>query len=164
MYSLAEKTDRRIVSDRRKRSTPFISRHTFIGGRRKTVRRKADKKKYIFVDLYSTYLLIILLFLIVLNLCDGYFTLILIKENTVIEANPVMAFYLEYGNVSFVMLKFLINIVSLFIFCLCKNFSIARVSLVFAIIIYLSIVIYELNIIYEFYPHFFKIMPSNFLQ
>lgn len=154
MHNSAENIDGRIISDRRNRPTPIISRHTFIGGKRNTVRRKADKKKHIFVDLYSTQLFITLLTLLILNLGDCYFTLKLIKENIIVEANPIMAFYLGHGDASFVMSKFLIFTVSLFIFCLCKNFYITKVSLASSIIIYLLNIVYELNIMYKFYPHF----------
>jgi len=154
MFSPAEKTDIRIVPDRRKRPTPFICRFTFSGGRRKTVRRESDKKKHILVDSYSTYLLITILFLLILNLFDSYFTLTLISGDIAVEANPIMALYLEFDDVSFVALKFLITAVSLFGFCLCRNFSISKVFLAAAIVIYLFIVLYELNIVYKFSPYF----------
>ncbi|MEW6001397.1 MAG: DUF5658 family protein [Nitrospirota bacterium] len=147
MYSLS---DRRIVSDRRKHPTPFISKYTFIGGRRKIIRRQADKKKYVFVDLYESRLFVTLLFLLILSLCDGYFTIALSRENFIVEANPVMAFYLEWGHVRFILSKFLITSVTCIIFCLCKNFSITKFSLGSMIIIYIGIMIYELNLIYKF--------------
>jgi len=147
-----EKTDRRIVPDRRKQPTSFISRFTFINGGRRTIRREADRKKHIFVDWYSPKLLITLLILLILSLLDAYFTLTLIKEHGVVEANPVMAFYLECGNVSFIIEKFLFTTVSIFIFCLYNNFSVTKVSLTSSIIIYAAVILYEMNIMYKFFP------------
>jgi hypothetical protein len=60
--------DRRTISDRRKQPTPFVSRYTFVGGRRKTFRRKEDRKKHNYIDLYSSSLLITILVFLVLIL------------------------------------------------------------------------------------------------
>ena len=59
--------DKRSFTDRRKRPTPFVSRYTFWGGRRKLIRREEDKRKHNFVDLYSPSLLIILLVVLILT-------------------------------------------------------------------------------------------------
>ncbi len=152
MPSSGEETIRRIVPDRRKRPTPFISKYTFTGGQRKTIRREEDKKKYFFVDLYSTRLLITLLVLLSLNISDSYFTLTLIEENIAAEINPIMAFFLGYGNTPFILAKFLITSVPLIILCLCKNSPVTRVLIVSVILFYFLIIAYELNLMYQFSP------------
>jgi hypothetical protein len=154
MQKILEESERRHLSDRRKSPTPFISRYTFIGGRRKTIRRCSDRKKYIFVDIYSPQLLLMLLLLLILNISDCYLTLILITENVAVEVNPIMSFYLKLGNISFLSAKLFFTIVPLFTFCICKNFSITKASLITAIIIYLSLIMYELNLIFKFLPPF----------
>ncbi len=154
MATSEEKTDNRIIRDRRKYPTPLISRYSFYGGQRKMSRRETDRKQHIFVDQYSTSLFIILLLLLILSLFDGFFTFILIKHNIVFEANPIMAFFLGYDHVSFFAVKFLITGVSVLIFCLCKNNYVTKIFLGVAVIIYLSIVLYELNIIHNRYPLF----------
>jgi len=63
-----------------------------------------------------------------------------------------MAFYLECGNLSFIIEKFLFTKVSIFIFCLYNDFSITKFSLASSIIIYSAVVLYELNIVYKFFP------------
>ncbi len=152
MHTSINNTDRKVRSDRRRQPTS-ISRYTFIGGRRKTIRRETDKKKHIFVDLYSPPLLIMLLSLLVFNYVDTHLTLILINQGIVVEANPFMAFYLEYGVLSFILTKFFITGVSLTILCLFKNVYIARIGLPFSIMMYISVIIYELSIIYRPYFH-----------
>jgi len=152
MYISGEETARRIVPDRRKRPTPFINRYSFIGGQRKTVRRKEDNNKYVFVDLYSTRLFITLLILSTLSLSDSYFTLTLIKEDIAVEINPVMSFFLRYGNTPFIFSKFLITSIPLFILCICKNCSITRVLVISTVICYLLIILYELNLMYQIFP------------
>jgi hypothetical protein len=154
MRDSGEEVNRRFLHDRRKQPTPFISRYTFIGGRRRTVRREEERKKYTFVDLYSTPLFLALLLLLILNVSDSYLTITLIKNNVAAEANPIMAFYLEYGHLPFFTAKFLITAIPIFIFCICKNFSITKASLVSAIFIYLSIITYELNMLFQFLPPF----------
>jgi hypothetical protein len=135
--------NRRIVSDRRKCPTPIISRYTFIGGRRKIIRREEDKRRYLFVDLYSTRLLIAVLSLLFLSCLDAYLTLTLIEKGSVVEANPVMAYFLNHGILPFTIIKFTITAVSLIILCVFKNVYITRISLPFAIKIYVIIIAYE---------------------
>jgi len=143
------KEDKRINPDRRKQPTPFISRYTFAGGRRSIIRRKTEKKKYVFVDLYNTRLLVPLLSLMILSMTDACLTIFLIKNGPVIEANPVLAFYLEYGSVPFILVKSLISIMSILLFCMFKNFRIAKIAMTSAIILYFSIIAYEIGMLYN---------------
>jgi hypothetical protein len=152
MENLAGETENREIPDRRKRPTPFISRYSFLGGHRKIIRREEDKKKYAFVDLYSTRLFIILLVLSTLSIGDSYFTLSLIKENLAVEINPIMAFFLERGSTPFVLSKYLITTIPLFILCICKNRPITRVLVVSIVFVYLFIIMHELNLMYHIFP------------
>ena len=145
-----KESDRRTISDRRKRPTPFISKHIFFGGRRKTIRREADRGKHIFVDVYSPILFIAFLSVIALALVDACLTVILIQRGIAEEANPIMSFYLGYGIERFVMAKFLLTAVPAVVLCVCKDFPITKVSLVSALFFYFSIILYELNILFRF--------------
>jgi hypothetical protein len=53
--------DKRFHFDRRRRTTPLISRYTFTGGRRRTVRRITDRGRHLLVDFYSPRLMVALL-------------------------------------------------------------------------------------------------------
>ena len=141
---LIQDTGRKNLSDRRKCSTPVVSRYTLFGGRRKTIRREKDRKKHLFVDLYSTRLLIAVLLLLCLSCADAYLTLTLIDKGIVSEANPFMAFFLTYGSLYFVVTKFVITAFSLTVLCLFKNVRITRICLPCAITVYILIIIYEL--------------------
>ena len=153
MNSVAEdKMDR---TDRRVKPTPFLSRYTLTGGRRKVVRRNDDMRKHIFVDLYDTRLFIAIFVLLILNVLDGFLTLLLVRENIIVEANPVMAFCLDYGHVPFFWVKYLLMAVSLLIFCIFGGFRLSRISLVCSIMLYTSVLIYQLRIVYEHYPRLF---------
>ncbi len=143
---------KRILFDRRERPTPLVSRYTFVGGRRQTIRRKRDKKKHLFVDLYSLRLFVIIVALLLLSCVDAYLTLELIKSNAVIEINPFMAISIKNGILSFIFVKFFITALALTIVCLYKNIYIARIGLPFAIVMYIAVVLYELFIMYKVYP------------
>ena len=143
--------ERRIIDDRRKQSTPFLSRHTIFVGQRRTIRRKEDKRKHIFLDNYGLLLFITLLLLLLLSISDAYLTLTLVKAYNATELNPVMAFYLEYGSVTFFLEKFLFTSVAVFIFCVFNHFAVVKISLALAIIIYLGVVQYELSIMNNFF-------------
>ena len=133
----------RTFSDRRKGPTPIISRYTFFGGRRKKARRKEDKKNYIFVDLYSTRLLIAVSFLLSLSCVDAYLTLALIEKGSVVELNPLMASFLNFGVFQFSLIKFIITALSLIILCLFKNVNITRIAVPVIMNIYLIVIVYE---------------------
>jgi hypothetical protein len=151
MQNTAGETAKRRIPDRRKRPTPFISRYSFIGGRRKTIRREADEKNYVFVDLYSNRLFIILMILSTFSIADSYFTLTLIKGNLAVEINPIMAFFLEQGSTPFVLSKFLFTTIPLFVLCVCKNRPIARVLVICTVCLYLFIIMHELNLMYHLF-------------
>ena len=134
----------RLFSDRRKSPTSLFSRFTLWGGQRKTIRRESDKKRHLFVDLYSTRLLVAVLSLLCLSCLDAFLTLSLIERGSVVEANPIMAYFLDYGILPFTIGKFCITATALIVLVLCKNLKITRYSLPFAINVYILIIVYEL--------------------
>lgn len=133
----------RLYSDRRKAPTPMFSRYSLRGGQRKLIRRIEDKKKHLFVDLYSARLLIAVILLLCLSSLDAYMTLELIGRGKVVEANPVMAYFLDVGIMPFTIIKFVITAVALMVLCLFKNVTVTRVSLPLAIKVYMVVIAYE---------------------
>jgi len=153
MDYLKNNKERRNLNDRRKRPTPILSRHTFLGGQRKSMRREDDKGNHIFVDIYSTRLMIMLLSLLIFSYVDAFLTLSLINAGIVTEANPVLSFYLELDTSYFILNKTLLTALSLVILCLHKNVLIARVGLPFAAITYISVIVYQIYIMRIYLPH-----------
>ena len=135
--------DSRNQSDRRITPTPVISKYTLYGGQRKIIRRDYEKGNHIFVDLYSTRLFIAVLVLLLLSGFDAYMTLTLINKGNVYEANPLMAYFLDYGILHFTVAKLIITIASICILCVFKNVRLTRIGLPVAIKIYIVIVAYE---------------------
>lgn len=136
---------RHILPDRRKRPTPIISIYTFWGGRRKVIRRESDRRTNLYVDGYSPRLLLMLLSLLFLNFLDTFITLTIINNNMAVEANPVMAFFLEYGDTAFILSKFFITATAVVVLCLLKNLYLARIGLPFLLIMYTFLIMYELH-------------------
>ncbi len=137
-------TSKRVISDRRKRPNYLMNRYTFIGGRRKTIRREIDKKNLVLLDYYSPSLLIILLSILLLSYVDAYLTLVLVKTNIIVEANPSMAFHLEQGEMPFIFNKFFLTAGPLIILCLFQNNYIAKKGLKFILTVYIAIITYQL--------------------
>lgn len=150
MDDRAAAADLRVVFDRR-RSSP-INRYTLFGGRRRAVRRQSDMSRPLFVDVYSTRLLMALLALFALSLGDAFFTLALMAEGLVAEANPFMAYFLGYGSLPFLAMKLFLTISAVLVFCLFKDFPLTRLGLPAALALYAAVIVYELSIWYGLYP------------
>ena len=144
--------EKRLIDDRRKLPTRFLSRQTIVGGRRRTIRREKDRGRHILIDNYGPLLFTMLLLLLLLSISDAYLTLLLVKTCNATELNPIMALCLEHGNVTFLVEKFLFTSVAVFIFCVLNHFAAARISLALAIIIYFCVVYYEVSIMKNFFP------------
>ena len=106
--------------DRRSRSRPGV-KFFLLGGRRKSARRDADKKQFIYVDQYQPWLLVAIMLLAILSISDGLFTLHLIERGAT-EENPVMAWFLSLGAWPFMTAKFLLTCFAILIFLVFHNF------------------------------------------
>jgi len=113
------------------------------------VRRKSDRRRHMYVDVYGTRLWITLLLLMVLSLTDGYLTLLLIDNGLVYEANPIMAAYADFGSLSFIAMKTLMTTASILLLCLFHSFPAARISLFLSIVMYTLVIAFELQILYR---------------
>lgn len=149
--TIMEENQKRVLVDRRKRPTPMFSRYTFWGGRRKVIRREEDKTVHIFVDRYSRRLLLVILTLLLLNYADAYLTLYLINLGIVVEANPIMNFFLQYGVTHFILAKFLVTLFAIPILVLLKNLLLVRVLIFVLVIGYFSLISYQLYIFFSYY-------------
>jgi len=136
-------TERRSLSDRRRRPTPPISRYTFYGGKRRIIRRQRDRDRYLFVDVYSTRLFLIILGVLILSCLDAFLTLSLIHRGVAFEANPVMASVLTYGVMPFTLIKFLLTAIALIVLCVLKNTRLVRITLPLILKIYIILILYE---------------------
>jgi hypothetical protein len=114
-------------TDRRRRATPRFSRYSFVGGRRREVRR-GHEAEGTYVDLYGAKLLLALLWVALMNVGDSFFTLVHLQAGG-IELNPIAEQLLETGRFGFVFWKCLLIGMALFVLALHKNFRLARVGI-----------------------------------
>jgi hypothetical protein len=100
-----------IRTDRRRRPTrPWdVFRHR---GRRKVNRRAEEERRPYFVDRVPTYLFVLGILLLILTLVDGLITLVLLDANCE-EANPLMAYLLGRGPMTFMLGKYLLTAIFL---------------------------------------------------
>ena len=113
--------------DRRDRSTPRLSRYSFSGGRRKTVRR-SEEREGSFVDQYGSRLWLLVMWVMLMNVADSFFTLVHL-QNGGTEANPIAQALLFTGRESFVFWKCGLIGLALLVLCIHKNFHLARAGL-----------------------------------
>jgi hypothetical protein len=138
-----EKSEKRVLQDRRKRPTPALNRYT-LWGRRMTFRREEDKKRGGYVDRYSSGLLFLLILIVGLNVLDVLFTM-MILDNGGWEINPVVrSAILVYGD-GFWVWKFGIVSVPLILLCLHSKFRMV-LTIIFGISVCITIVV-----LYEIY-------------
>jgi hypothetical protein len=101
------RVERRSGGDRRaKRFGDF--RWFLKTGRRRQVRRQSDRTKLCPLDYYSPKLFYMLVAVLLLSIVDALLTLWLI-DNGAVEANPVMAYYLNLGPGTFMAAKYFIT-------------------------------------------------------
>jgi len=99
-----DRTERRSGFDRRVMRTTIFSKYWLIG-RRGIPRRAQDRAKPHVVEWYTPRTFAAVILLIVLSILDAIFTLELIGRGAT-ELNPVMAFYLDWSPLSFVVIKY----------------------------------------------------------
>lgn len=106
--------------DRRKKPTPPVSAYSLNDGSRKTPRRKGDRWQNYFVDRYSKRVFAAVLLILAMSLIDAIFTLQLLRDGAS-EINPVMAHFLEYGPLEFLVAKYILTCASVLLLLIYKN-------------------------------------------
>jgi hypothetical protein len=151
LYS--DKYDRRSGNDRRDRKR-FNIRELFIYGRRENIRRQEDLREIFHVDRYSTALFGAIVAILFLSVMDAFLTLFLIDHGAV-EINPLMAYYLNIGPLTFIVVKYLLTSLSVFILLMFRNVFFAGIGrniiflFTFIIGIFISVVTWQLFLTYR---------------
>jgi len=144
--------ERRSGKDRRHSQIAF---HKFLlyGGNRQMVRRADDRKRIILLDRYDTSLLVSVMIVLCLSLVDGTLTLLLVDRGAV-ELNPVMRYYLTLGPANFLMAKYGITALALFILValhsvVCADRRHGIYLLPFCKLTFGSVIIWEIFLLYR---------------
>jgi hypothetical protein len=148
-HSLEYKRQRHF--DRRKAKVSIFCRH-WLTGRRRAVRREADRRKSYQIDTYGPKTLVVILVIITLSILDALFTLFLISHGAT-EVNPIMDYFLDRGPSIFFVAKYMLTVISLILILAVRNFYLfntkARVEIlyVFFMISFILVVKWELYLI-----------------
>ena len=146
------KKDRRINPDRRKKPTNAFTIKT-NGLSRKLIRRKEDREKSHYVDLYSLRSILAVFSVLALSVADAILTLILVSKGKAKEANPFMDFFLQQGPIPFLAVKYFVTGACLIWFLIHKDYFIFKkrgsVKTIFVIFLflYLILIFYEIYLI-----------------
>lgn len=139
---MEENSDKRLGKDRRVQPTPAISRYT-IFGRRKDFRRKAELQKGGYVDQYSSVLFFFLVLIVVLNILDAFFTLMILNLKGW-EANPVVRSVIDLYGTKFWIWKFSIVSFSIALLCLHSRFKLVKEVIIGISFLYFAVVFYQI--------------------
>ncbi len=99
--------ERRRGKDRRQDYKAQI-KYFLVNGRRESARREEDRVRSYFFDRYNQRMFAAITAILMLSIFDALLTLILIERGST-ELNPVMAYFLEYGPLSFIIAKYLLT-------------------------------------------------------
>ncbi len=116
--------ERRSGQDRRNRALPGL-RYMWGSGRRLNLRRKSDRARPAILDWYTESLFAGIIGVLCMSLLDAALTLILIN-NGAVELNPVMAYFLSYGQSVFIGAKYIFTSCSVVIVLLCSHVFLRR--------------------------------------
>ena len=112
-------SDRRSGNDRRSCEMPE-AKSLFIYVRRKKIRRQDDEHRIFYFDQYSSALFAAIIFILFLNIIDVLLTLLLVDYGAV-EINPVMAYFLDFGPLTFMIVKYFFACFSVIVLLIFNN-------------------------------------------
>ena len=143
--------EKRRGADRRQSKIPGL-RYLIFGGRRKHVRREEDNNGIVIMDFYSQSLFALIIGILCLSLIDAAMTLHLIGHGAQ-EINPVMAYFLDKGTVTFISAKYILTSGAVIIILLVQNAYLPRLRIrsknlfIFAIVAFALVVVWEIYLL-----------------
>ena len=135
-------SNRRDTGDRRRSSTPRLSRYSVFGGRRRKPRREEEREGS-FVDRYDWPLVAVLAWVAIANVADSFFTLHHLQAGG-IELNPIAEELLRAGHFGFVSIKCALISMALMVLLMHKNFAAARFGIWISGVAYTLLFAYHL--------------------
>ena len=119
--------DQRRGPDRRTNNRARL-KYLLFNGRREQSRRNEDRSKAVIYDRYNPKLFLAITTILVLSILDAVLTLVVIQRGAT-ELNPVMAYFLEFGTPTFIIAKYLLTSVGVFILLIFKNVFLTRIKI-----------------------------------
>jgi hypothetical protein len=139
--------ERRGRPDRRNRPTsPW---DVFLGRRRRRYYRRAtDDRRLVFVDRSSAWVFLLILLLLVMTIADGLITLDLLETGCE-EANPLMRYLIERGQMAFLLGKYILTAIGLPFLIAFKNHRLFRTRFRVGYIIPVFVSLYFVVLYYQ---------------
>jgi hypothetical protein len=135
--------------DRRTKSS-FNIRLFLFGGKRAKIRRQADTNRIFYVDQFSTGLFFTIVTIIFLSVIDALLTLHLLKHGGQ-EANPVMAYFLQFGPYTFFIFKYLLTVIPTICLLMFRNIVVRVLRISARWVLYVMAVFYLVVVGMEIY-------------
>jgi Domain of unknown function (DUF5658) len=120
----------------------MFSRYTFLGGRRRSVRRDKEREGT-FVDLYEPRLALLVCAFFFLTVLDSVSTVIYLRKGGT-ELNPIAQAMLDQGEVAFVFIKGSLTLICALFVLLHKNFRYANAALTIGFAFYFALALWHL--------------------
>jgi len=141
-----EHKNRRSPVNRRKQPTPRWSWFTFLG-RRRILRRKADRERGGYVDRYSNIFFLLLVLILGLNILDSLFTMMIIDLGGQ-EFNPLVSAFMKLHGDRFWIWRFVIASIALILLYLHRGYIMVRRMIIAIGLIYIVIVSYQIYLVF----------------
>jgi hypothetical protein len=109
--------------------------------------------KAIIFDLYNQKLFLAITAILTLSITDAVLTLVIIQRGAR-ELNPVMAYFLEHGTLTFIVAKYVLTSIGVLILLIFKNVFLTKIKIYThslfpcVIFVFIAVVAWELFIIY----------------
>jgi hypothetical protein len=146
-------TERRSGIDRRLKKHPNL-RSLLWGGRREEIRRAEDCRRVFIVDRYRQSLFGAIVFILFLSVIDAILTMLLL-QNGAVEINPIMAFYIDLGPYTFLMVKYGLTAFGVLLLLHFRNVMLkwvrlrAEVFIYVVLVAFLSVVSWQIYLMYR---------------
>jgi hypothetical protein len=133
--------DRRILKDRRKQPTPALSQF-MLWWQRGAFRKKVDREKSGYVDLYSAGLLFLIILVVGLDILDSLITMMVLDLGGW-GINPIVRSVIEIYRDKFWVSKFAIVSIPLILLCIHSKFRLAMPVILSICVIKVFVLLYQ---------------------
>ncbi len=123
----------------------MLSRYT-LWGRRAGFRRDSERRAGGYVDRYSKKLFFVLILIVILNIMDAAFTMVVLANHGV-EVNPIVKSAIDAYGDNFWIWKFIIVSACVVILCLHSKFRRVNVMILGVCSTYIILIIYQILLI-----------------
>ena len=147
-----DKEERRRI-DRRTNNKARL-KYLLFNGRRERSRRDEDRGKAFIFDRYNQKFFVGVTVILVLSILDAALTLVVIQRGAT-ELNPVMAYFLEHGTLTFIVAKYVLTSIGVLILLIFKNVFLTKIKIYThslfpcVIFVFMTVIAWELFLIYS---------------